>query len=97
MNSQTTAALFLTLLLGGLGCQSSNLDKHWGESYRAAVERQTAEPEVAAVNADEPAPQGLDGGTADDVMGRYRKQQQPAASSQEPFTMLMSGGSETEQ
>ncbi len=97
MNSQTVAALFLTLLLGGLGCQSSNVEKHWGESYRAALERQTAEPEVAAVNADEPAPQGLDGSTADEVMGKYRKQQQPSAASQEPFTMLMTGGSEAKQ
>lgn len=92
MNSQTTAALILTLLLGGVGCQSSHVDKHWGESYRAAVARQTAQPEVSAVNADEPAPQGLDGNTADDVMGKYHKKQQPAQASQNPFSMIMSGG-----
>ena len=77
MNSKSIATLSLTLLLGGLGCQSSHVDKHWGEAYRAMVARQTAEPEAAASNADEPTPQGLDGATTEDVMGKYHKNQQP--------------------
>ena len=93
MNSQTTAALILSLLLGGLGCETSHVDKHWGESYRAAVARQPAEPEASAVNADEPAPQGLDGETAGAVMGSYRESQQASPPAETPFEMILGGGS----
>jgi hypothetical protein len=92
MNSQTSAALILSLLLVGLGCQASHVDKHWGEAYRAAVARQLAEPEAAAVNADEPAPQGLDGVTAEEVVGKYHKDQAAAASSGPPTSLLLSTG-----
>ena len=77
MNSKSIAALSLALLLGGVGCQASHVDKHWGEAYRTAVARQTAQPELASINADEETPQGLNGATTDDVMGKYHKNQQP--------------------
>lgn len=92
MNSQTSAALALCLLLAGLGCQNSQVDAHWGEAYHAAVARQHAEPEAAAVNADEPAPQELDGRTADAVVDKYQKKQQPAAAKGPPSSLLLSTG-----
>jgi hypothetical protein len=72
MTSKIFAAVSAIVLLGALGCQHSNVDAHWGEAYREILARQTADPEGAAANAGEPAPQGFDGATAEGVVKKYR-------------------------
>ncbi len=68
---------------------TSNLDKHWGEAYRESVARMTDESEAAARNAEEPAPTGLDGASAEDTMGRHRQSQRGPAAPQLPLPMIV--------
>ena len=79
------------LVVGSVAC-ASNVSEHWGESYREMVARQTAEPEVAAKNAGEPAPQGLDGTSAEDVIGRYRGTGKPRPSLSLPMIVTDPSG-----
>ena len=74
--NKTMATLILSFALAGLGCETSHVDEHWGEAYHAAVARQTAEPEAAVINADEPSPRPLDGATNDAVQSNYIKNQE---------------------
>jgi hypothetical protein len=72
MMNRIVAATAALLLLAATGCMYSNVDKHWGESYRETLARQTDDAEGAAANAAAPAPQGTDGRTAVGVINKHR-------------------------
>jgi hypothetical protein len=83
-------ALALALALApAAGCMHSNLDQHWGEAYRESIARMTDDSEAAERNAEEPAPMGLDGTTAEGVVGRHRQSQGGAAAPQLPLPMIV--------
>jgi hypothetical protein len=72
MTNKIVAVTSAFLLLGAVGCMHSNVDKHWGESYREMLARQTDDPEAATANAGAPAPQGTDGRTAEGTISKHR-------------------------
>jgi hypothetical protein len=83
-------ALALALTLApAAGCMHSNVEKHWGEAYRESFARMTDDPEAAARNAEEPAPTGLDGVSAEGTLGRHRRSQQGPAGPQLPLPMIV--------
>ena len=90
MSSKMAIALALVLALApAAGCMHSNVEKHWGEAYRESIARMTDDSEAAARNAEEPAPTGLDGATAEGAVGRYRKGQGGSAAPQLPLPMIV--------
>ena len=82
------AAAMLALPLAG--CEHSLVAQNMGNAHRANVNAQIADPEAGRAN--EPAPQGLDGQTAEDVMGRYHRAQGGARTPTLP-TIVTQGGS----
>jgi hypothetical protein len=90
MSSKMAVALALALALApAAGCMHSNVDKHWGEAYRESIARMTDDSEAAARNAEEPAPTGLDGATAEGTLGRYRQSQRGTPAPQLPMPMIV--------
>lgn len=65
------AAAMLALPL--VGCEHSLVGQNMGNAHRENMNAQIADPEAGRAN--EPAPQGLDGITAEDVMDRYHQAQ----------------------
>ncbi len=84
----TTALLGLALLLSS-ACHSSNVEKYWGEAFHANVRKQTDDPALATANASQPAPQGLDGRSAEAAMAGYRGAQQPGSGPSLPLPMIV--------
>jgi len=89
MTSKILSAFAALLALTCVGCMQSHVDRHWGQSYREMVARQTADPEAAAVNAREPAPQGTDGVTAQGVVKKLRAAGKGQGGASLPLPMIV--------
>ena len=61
------------LALPLVGCEHSLVGQNMGNAHRENTNAQIADPEAGRAN--EPGPQGLDGSTGEDVMGRYHRSQ----------------------
>jgi hypothetical protein len=71
------------LLAAGLGgCEHSLVARNMGNAYREDMNAQIADPEAGRAN--EPGPEGIDGLTGEDVMGRYHREQGGTRTSQLP-------------
>jgi len=77
------------LVAGLLGCEHSLVAQNMGNAYRENMNAQIADPEAGRAN--EPGPAGLDGGTAEDVMGRYHRAQEGNRTPELP--VVVTGGS----
>ena len=82
------AAAMLALPL--VGCEHSLVGQNMGNAHRENMNAQIADPEAGRAN--EPGPQGLDGSTGEDVMGRYHRGQGGARTPSLP-AMVTTGGS----
>jgi hypothetical protein len=78
------------LLVPLAGCEHSLVAQNMGNAFRENTNAQIADPEAGRAN--EPGPQGLDGLTGEDVMGRYHKAQGGARTPQLP-AIVTTGGS----
>ena len=78
------------LLVPLAGCEHSLVAQNMGNAFRENMNAQIADPEAGRAN--EPGPQGLDGITGEDVMGRYHRAQGGARTPQLP-TIVTTGGS----
>jgi hypothetical protein len=84
--------LISILVTGFVGCSHPGaVERHFGDSYREALARTTDDPEGSAANADRPAPSGLDGTTASQVIDRHRETLQPASGPSLPLPMIVTG------
>ena len=77
------------MLVSLAGCEHSLVAQNMGNAYRENMTAQIADPEAGRAN--EPGPQGLDGGTGEDVMERYHKAQGGDRTPQLP-SIVMQGG-----
>ena len=92
MTRQISALCIGLAMLASLsGCEHSLVAQNMGNAYRENMSAQIADPEAGRAN--EPGPEGLDGGTAADVMGRYHRAQGGTRSPELP--VVMTGGSGT--
>ena len=82
------AAAMLALPLAG--CEHSLVGQNMGNAHRENTNAQIADPEAGRAN--EPGPQGVDGLTGEDVMGRYHRAQGGARTPSMP-TIVTTGGS----
>ena len=76
------------LALPLVGCEHSLVGQNMGNAHRENTNAQIADPEAGRAN--EPGPQGLDGATGEDVMGRYHRGQGGARTPQLP-TVVTTG------
>jgi hypothetical protein len=87
----STLCIAVAVLLVPLaGCEHSLVGQNMGNAYRENTNAQIADPEAGRRN--EPGPQGLDGATGEDVMGRYHRAQGGAQTPKMPM-ILSTGGS----
>ena len=87
------SALCIALAMFALplvGCEHSLVGQNMGNAHRENTNAQIADPEAGRAN--EPGPQGLDGATGEDVMGRYHRAQGGARTPSMP-TIVTTGGS----
>ena len=82
------AAAMLALPL--VGCEHSLVGQNMGNAHRENMNAQIADPEAGRAN--EPGPQGLDGMTGEDVMGRYHGTQEAERTPSLP-AIVTTGGS----
>lgn len=79
------------LLAAGLvGCEHSLVARNMGNAYREDMNAQIADPEAGRAN--EPGPDGLDGRTGEDVMGRYHRGQGGSRTQELPTIVTTGGG-----
>jgi uncharacterized lipoprotein len=92
--NKTLSILILTMAIALLaGCShNSAVEQNFGNAYREAVARTTDDPEGSAANAERPAPSGLDGKTASQVIGRHRQALQPGSAPTLPLPMIVTDG-----
>jgi hypothetical protein len=81
------AAAMLALALAG--CEHSLVAQNMGNAHRENMNAQIADPEAGRAN--EPGPQGIDGITGEDVMGRYHRSQGGARTPSMPTIVTPAG------
>jgi hypothetical protein len=92
--NKTLSTLILALVIAlFVGCNHNSLvEQNYGNAYREAVARTTDDPEGSAANAERPAPSGIDGKTATQVVDRYRQTLQPGSPATLPLPMIVTDG-----
>lgn len=90
MTSRTTALLAAAgLLAASTACTHSRVEEEWGNAYHENFAEMVADPAAELKNSVEPAPQGLDGNTGQQVMERYRASEAPSQEPSLPLPMIV--------